>query len=155
MNSQISTKKNIKLGLLVAGIIALVLISITRFSGFLGKSPVSFVVSNSQPAAGMFVSKLSPAMVSLLVNPDTLQTLEQKGELSQLKNRLLAKSNLDYQNDIKPWLSDEITLAVATIDIDRDPTNGLQTGYLMALKTAELEKSREFLELLFSGRAFA
>ena len=155
MNSQISTKKNIRLGLLVAGIIALVLITITRFSGFLGKSPVSLVVSNSQPAAGMFVSKFSPAMVSLLVNPDTLQTLEQRGEFSQLKNRLLAKSNINYQNDIKPWLSDEITLAVTTIDIDRDPTNGLQTGYLMALKTAELEKSREFLELLFSERAFA
>ncbi|MFM7364309.1 MAG: DUF3352 domain-containing protein [Cuspidothrix sp.] len=154
MNSQISTKKNIRLGLLVAGIIALVLITITRFSAFLGRIPVSFVVGNSQPAAGVFVSKLSPAMVSLLVNPDTLQRLEQKGEFSLLKKRLLAKSNIDYKNDIKPWLSDEITLAVATIDIDRDPTNGLQTGYLMALKTAEIEKSREFLELLFSERAF-
>ncbi|MFM7406308.1 MAG: DUF3352 domain-containing protein [Cuspidothrix sp.] len=154
MNSQISTKKNIILGVLVAGAIALGILGITKFYGFSGKNPVSLVVSKSQPAAAMFVSKLSPAMVSLLVNPDGLQSLEQKGEFSQIKNRLLAKTNINYQNDIKPWLSDEITLAVATIDIDRDPTNGLQTGYLMALKTSEIEKSREFLELLFSERAF-
>ena len=94
-------------------------------------------------------------MVSLLVNPDALQTIEQKGEFSQLKNSLLAKSNIDYPNDIKPWLGDEITLAATTIDIDRDPDNGLQTGYLMALATAKPEKSREFLELLFSNRAFS
>ncbi|MBJ7298775.1 MAG: DUF3352 domain-containing protein, partial [Dolichospermum sp.] len=63
--------------------------------------------------------------------------------------------NIDYSNDLKPWLGDEITLAATTIDIDRDPDNGLQTGYLMALATTKPEKSREFLELLFSNRAFS
>jgi hypothetical protein len=67
----------------------------------------------------------------------------------------LVKNNLDYKNDIKPWLSHEITLAVTTIDIDRDPDNGLEAGYLMALATEKPEKSREFLELLFSKRAFS
>ena len=154
VNSQHLTK-NIKLGFLIAGIVTLILACVAKFSWFSGKSPVSLVVRNSQPAAAIFVSKSSPAMVSLLINPDGLQKIAPKGEFSQLKNRLLAKSNIDYQDDIEPWLGDEITLAVTTIDIDRDPDNGLQTGYLMALATTKPEKSREFLELLFSNRAFS
>ena len=154
VNSQHLTK-NIKLGFLIAGIITLVLVCVAKFSWFSGKSPVSLVVRNSQPAAAIFVSKSSPAMVSLLVNPDGLQTIAAKGEFSQLKNSLLTKNNIDYSNDLKPWLGDEITLAATTIDIDRDPDNGLQTGYLMALATTKPEKSREFLELLFSNRAFS
>jgi len=154
VNSQELTK-NIRLPLLVAGIITLLLIAVAGFYSFSGKNPVSLVIQKSQPNAAIFVSKSSPAMVSLLVNPDALQTIKPKGAFSQLKNRLLAKSNIDYQNDIKPWLSDEITLAVTTIDIDRDPDNGLQTGYLMAIATAKPQKSREFLELLFSNRAFS
>ena len=154
VNSQHVTK-NIKLGFLIAGIITLLLVCVAKFSWFSGKSPVSLVVRNSQTAAAIFVSKSSPAMVSLLVNPDGLQTIAAKGEFSQLKNSLLTKNNIDYSNDLKPWLGDEITLAATTIDIDRDPDNGLQTGYLMALATTKPEKSREFLELLFSNRAFS
>ncbi|MEI6444041.1 MAG: DUF3352 domain-containing protein [Nostocales cyanobacterium ELA583] len=154
MNSQ-ELRKNIRFPLLVAGIITLLLIAVAGFYSFSGKNPVSLVIQKSQPNAAIFVSKASPAMVSLLVNPDALQTIEPKGAFSELKNRLLAQSNIDYQNDIKPWLTDEITLAVTTIDIDRDPDNGLQTGYLMAIATAKPQKSREFLELLFSNRAFS
>ncbi|BAZ84495.1 DUF3352 domain-containing protein [Dolichospermum compactum] len=154
VNSQYLTK-NIKLGFIIAGIITLVLVCVAKFSWFAEKSPVSLVVRNSQPAAAIFVPKSSPAMVSLLVNPDGLQKIVPKGEFSQLKNRLLAKSNIDYSSDIKPWLGNEITLATTTIDIDRDPDNGLQTGYLIALASAKPEKSREFLELLFSQRAFS
>ena len=105
VNSQHLTK-NIKLGFLIAGIITLVLVCVAKFSWFSGKSPVSLVVRNSQPAAAIFVSKSSPAMVSLLVNPDGLQTIAAKGEFSQLKNSLLAKNNIDYSNDLKPWLGD-------------------------------------------------
>ena len=154
VNNQYLTK-NIKLGFLVSGIVALVLVCVVKLSWFAEKSPVSLVVRNSQPNAAIFVPKSSPAMVSLLVNPDALQTIVPKGEFSQLRNSLLAKNNIDYQDDIKPWLGDEITLAATTIDIDRDPDNGLQTGYLMALATGKPEKSREFLELLFSKRAFS
>ncbi|MEI6369979.1 MAG: DUF3352 domain-containing protein [Nostocales cyanobacterium ELA608] len=154
VNSQHSTK-NIKLPLLVAGVITLLLIGIVCFYWVAGKNPVSLIIRNSQPGAAIFVSKSSPAMVSLLVNPDALQTIKSKGKFFQLNNSLLVKNNLDYKNDIKPWLSHEITLAVTTIDIDRDPDNGLEAGYLMALATEKPEKSREFLELLFSKRAFS
>ncbi|RUR86738.1 DUF3352 domain-containing protein [Chlorogloeopsis fritschii PCC 9212] len=107
------------------------------------------------PGAAIFVSKQAPVMLSMLVNPDKLQSLERNGEISKLKSSLLANTGIDYKQDIKPWLGNEITLAVTTPDIDRDPENGLQPGYLMALATNKPEKSREFVDLLFSKRAIA
>jgi len=142
-------------GFIVAGAIALILIAIAGFWFFI-KSPATLVASStSQPGAAIFVSKLSPVMVSLLTNPDRLQALEREGEISKIKSSLLAKSGIDYQKDIQPWLGNEITLAVTTTDIDRDPANGKQPGYLMALATNKQEKSREFVELLFSKRVLA
>ncbi|MEA5575750.1 DUF3352 domain-containing protein [Anabaena sp. UHCC 0451] len=140
---------------LVAGVIALLLIITAGFYWFFGKSPVNFSISSSQPGAAIFVSNVSPVMVSLLVNPESLQSLEPHGEISQLKNSLLAKTNIDFKDDIQAWLSNEITLAVTSQDIDHDPENGLQPGYLMALATDKPAKSREFVELLFSKRALA
>ncbi|MBD6615923.1 DUF3352 domain-containing protein [Komarekiella sp. 'clone 1'] len=142
-------------GFLVAGAIALLVIVIAGFYWFFVKSPVNLIASTSQPSAAIFVSKLAPVTASLLVNPDRLQALEREGELSKLKTSLLAKSRIDYKQDIQPWLGDEITLAITTLDIDRDPENGQQPGYLMALATKQPEKSREFIELLFSKRALA
>ncbi|MBK1989969.1 DUF3352 domain-containing protein [Sphaerospermopsis aphanizomenoides BCCUSP55] len=142
-------------GFLVAGVIALLLIVIGGFYWFFGKSPVKFSTPTSQPGAAIFVSKLSPVMVSLLINPDQLPVRERQGQISQFKNSLLKKSNINYQDDIQPWLNNEVTLAVTSQDIDRDPENGLQPGYLMALATVEPEKSREFVEVLFSKRSLA
>jgi hypothetical protein len=139
---------------MMAGAIALLLMAIAGCAP-LARSPVNLVASTSQPGAAIFVSKVSPVMVSLLANPDRLQALEKDKEISKLKTSLLAKSGLDYRKDIQPWLGNEITLAVTTTDIDRDPSNGLQPGYLMALASDKLDKSREFVELLFSKRVLA
>jgi hypothetical protein len=139
---------------LVAASIALVII-IAGFYWFFAKSPVKFLASTSAPNAAMFVSKQAPVTVSLLTNPQRLQSLAGEKELSQLKNSLLAKSDIDYKQDVQPWLGNEITLSVTTVDIDRDSENGQQPGYLMALATEKPEKSREFLELLFSRRVLA
>ncbi|MEH1873460.1 DUF3352 domain-containing protein [Nostoc sp.] len=140
---------------IVAGAIALLVIAIASFYWFFAKSPANLIASTRQPSAAIFVSKLSPAMVSLLVNPDRLQALEGEGELSKLKTSLFAKSGIDYKQDVQPWLGDEITLAITTLDIDRDRENGQQLGYLLALATKQPQKSREFVELLFSKRALA
>ncbi|OUL37471.1 hypothetical protein BV372_00430 [Nostoc sp. T09] len=142
-------------GFLVAGAIALLVIVITGFYWLFAKSPANITASTSQPSATIFVSKFAPVTVSLLVNPDRLQALEREGELSKLKTSLLAKSNINYQEDIQPWLGNEIILAVTSLDIDRDPENGQQPGYLMALTTTQPQKSREFVELLFSKRVLA
>ncbi|MDZ7969294.1 MAG: DUF3352 domain-containing protein [Nostoc sp. DedSLP03] len=143
------------IGFIVAFAIALLVIAIAGFYWFFAKSPANLIASSSEPSAAIFVSKLSPAMVSLLTNPDRLQALEREEELSKLKTSLFAKSGIDYKQDIQPWLGDEITLAITTLDIDRDPENGQQPGYLLALATKQPEKSREFVELLFSKRALA
>ncbi len=140
---------------LVPGAIALLAIAIAGFYWFFAKSPANLIAPSSQPGAAIFVSKFAPVMTSLLVNPDKLQDLERDGELSQIKTSLLAKSGIDYRQDIQPWLGNEITLAVTNLDIDRDPENGQQLGYLMALATKNPEKSREFLQLLFSKRVLA
>jgi hypothetical protein len=143
------------IGFIVAGAIALLVIAIAGFYWFFPKSPSQLIAPTSQPGATIFLSKLAPVMVSLLANPDRLEALEPQGELSKLKTSLLAKSDIDYQQDIQPWLGKEITLAITTLDIDRDPENGEQPGYLLALATQQPEKSREFVELLFSKRALA
>ncbi|MEH2141747.1 DUF3352 domain-containing protein [Nostoc sp.] len=143
------------IGFTVAGAIALLVIAIAGFYWFFAKSPANLIASTSQPGAAIFVSKLSPVMVSLLANPDRLQALEREEELSKLKTSLFAKSGIDYKQDIQPWLGNEITLAITTLDIDRDLENGQQPGYLLALSTQQPEKSREFVELLFSKRALA
>ncbi|MEH2312983.1 MAG: DUF3352 domain-containing protein [Nostoc sp.] len=143
------------IGFIVAGAIALLVIAIVGFYWFFAKSPANLIGSTSQPGAAIFVSKLSPVMVSLLANPERLQALEREEELSKLKTSLFAKSGIDYKQDIQPWLGDEITLAITTLDIDRDQENGQQPGYLLALATKQPEKSREFVELLFSKRALA
>lgn len=141
------------IGFIVAGAIALLVIAIASFYWFFGKSPAKLIASTSGASAAIFVSKLSPVMVSFLANPDRLQALEREEELSKLKTSLFAKSGIDYKQDIQPWLGDEITLAITTLDIDRDGENGQQLGYLLALATKQPEKSREFVELLFSKRA--
>ncbi|BAY63718.1 hypothetical protein NIES22_38060 [Calothrix brevissima NIES-22] len=149
-------RQNSLFGFLVAGAIAILALVIVGFYWLSVKSPVTITAATpSQPEASIFVSKLSPITVSLLVNPEQLQALDKDGELSKLKTNLLTKSNLNYQEDIQPWLGKEITLAVTSLDIDRDPENGQQIGYLMALATTQPEKSREFLELLFSKRVLA
>ncbi|MBD2504272.1 DUF3352 domain-containing protein [Anabaena azotica] len=142
-------------GFIIAGAIALVVAAIVGFNLFFAKSPVRLIATSSQSSAAVFVSKLAPVTVSLLVNPDRLGSFDSSGELSKLKNSLLVKSGLDYKQDIQPWLKDEITLAVTTLDIDRDPENGKQPGYLMALATDKPAKSQEFLQLLFSKRVLA
>ncbi len=132
----------------------LLLIGITGCNGFYAKTPLTRA-STEQSDAAMFVSKQAPVMVSMLVNPERLQAFEGDGQLSKLKTNLLANTGIDYQEDIKPWLGNEITLAVTSLDIDRDFENGQQPGYLMALATTQPEKSGEFVEVLFSKRALA
>jgi Protein of unknown function (DUF3352) len=150
-------RQNSLFGFLAAGAIALLLIIIAGFYWFFGKSPVNLIGGGtaSEPGAAIFVSKSAPVMVSMLMNPDKLEASSSYCQLSKLKTSLLANTGIDYKQDVKPWLGNEITLAVTSLDIDRDPANGLQTGYLMALASSQPEKSREFVELLFSKRAIA
>ena len=150
-------RQNSFFGFLATGVILLVIVLAGSY-WFFAKSPATLISGSgttSEPGAAIFVSKSAPVMVSMLVNPDRLQVLESDRELSKLKTSLFANTGINYPEDIKPWLGNEITLAVTSLDSDRDPANGRQPGYLMALATNKPEKSREFVELLFSKRALA
>lgn len=153
---------------LAAGVVVLLSIGISGYYWIVSQSPLTLLGGGNKtdPTAAIFVSKQTPVMVSMLVNPDKLESLRQlvtrpgerrrkRTELERLKTSLLADTGLDYRRDIKPWLGEEITLAVTSQDIDRDETNGRQPGYLLALTSKDAAKSREFLQLLFSKRAIA
>ncbi len=146
-------------------ILTVVILVLTGLSGCnVGSN--ALIGSQKTPTAAIFVPKLAPIMVSMLVNPDRLEDLAQivaspkdrrktKEELSQLKTSVLANTGVDYEQDIKPWVGDEITVAVTSVDRDRDPSNGQQPGYLIAVETKDAAKSRDFVELLFARKAIA
>jgi hypothetical protein len=150
---------------LIVGVVVLMLTGIGGYFWLGRESPLSLLRGGRQttPAAAMFVPKQAPVMASMLVNPNRLESFGQvvarggerrklRAQLNDLKTSLLANTGLDYKRDIQPWIGDEITLAVTTTDIDRDASNGRQTGYLMAIATKNADKSRECLDLLFSKR---
>ena len=128
-------------------------------SGFSASNPLVVLDDLGQisPEATMFVPKQAPVMASLLVNPDDLEAFvqqtsvskNQRGisrQLKQLKENLLAPTDINYSTDIQPWLGNEITFAMTATDIDRDLSNGSQPGYLVAIATQDPDRSREFLE---------
>lgn len=118
----------------------------------------------STPAASMFVSRQSPLVVSLLVNPDRLTALglaaapagqrkQIQSQWQQFRQKLLNQNGLNYQRDIQPWLGDEITFAVTTPDFDRDLSNGQQSGYLIAAAIKHPEKAKQAIQTYWQKRA--
>lgn len=123
---------------------------------------VSGEVAN--PSGGMFISRQSPLVISLLANPDRLaaanlatipasQRRAMQSKWRQLEQALLAKSKLDYTRDIRPWLGDEITFAVTNVDLDRDDTNGQQPGYLLAATVKDADKAQQSLQAYWQKQA--
>jgi hypothetical protein len=143
---------------IAAGIVTLLLISLASFYWLSPKTSTKLARGTGnlgQPSSAIFVSKQAPVMVSLLANPQRLNgSIEANFGVSVVKS-VFKNTGIDYQKDIEPWLGNEISLAVTTLDIDRDLNNGRQPGYLIALATAKPEKGKEFLEVLFSKRVLA
>lgn len=115
-------------------------------------------------SAAIFVPKRAPLMVSLLINPDRLQSLGQsiglpsgqlRDRLKKIEQDLLSDGAIDYKRDIQPWAGEEVTLAVTTPDLDRDSSNGQQIGTLIAIATKDAQLSKEFLELFWQKQAVA
>jgi len=147
-------------------ILAVVVLVLTGIGGCTSLGGGTLIGSQKTPSAAIFVPKQASIMVSMLVNPDRLEDLAQvvasskerrktKAELNQLKTSVLANTGIDYEQDIKPWVGDEITAAITTGDRDRDASNGQQPGYLLAVATKDAQKSRDFVELLFAKKAIA
>lgn len=118
----------------------------------------------ANPSTAIFVPKQAPVMVSLLVNPGRLEAFRQlvasptnrrrsRAELNKLEESLLTNTGLNYQRDVQPWLGDEITLAVTSLDFDRNKENAAQPGYLLAVTTKDAQRARDFLQLFYSKQA--
>jgi hypothetical protein len=150
------------------GFATTILVSVVIFYWIISQSPLNLLSGGvtTTPTGAMFVSKQAPVMVSLLVNPDRLESFRQltafpsqrrkaQAEIKQLENNLLAKTGLNYQKDIKPWLGDEISLAVTSLDFDKNKDNGAQPGYLLILTTKDAELAKEFLQLSYSQQAIS
>jgi hypothetical protein len=153
---------------LIVIVVALLLLGAGGFYWIAAQSPLGLLSQGAAttPSAAIFVPKQAPAMVSLLVNPDKLEQFRQvvtrpknrrrsRQEITQFEQSLLANTGLDYERDVQPWLGNEITIALTTLDFDRDPVNGNQPGYLLAIATQDPERSREFLQLFWQKRAIA
>ena len=152
--------------ILAAGATVLLSIAVAGFFWLTSQSPLNLLREGAaaNPTAAMFIPRQAPAMASLLVNPDRLEAFRQlvarpvnrrqsRAELNQIKDSLLANSDLKYQRDIQPWLGDEITLAVTSLDFDHNPENAAQPGYLLVVTTKNGERAREFLQLFYSKQA--
>ncbi|MEM8639905.1 MAG: DUF3352 domain-containing protein [Cyanobacteria bacterium P01_G01_bin.54] len=148
--------------------IAAVLLAGGGFAWVLAQSPLTLRDGGvtATPTAARFVPRQAPVMLSLLVNPDRLEALVQsqtplkarralRQEWQKLKAGLLAQTGLDYRRDIRPWLGEEMTVALTALDYDRNPENGQQPGYLLAVQAKNGELAREFLQLLYAQRATA
>ncbi len=151
--------------------IAAVVLLVLGFGGFyllLGQNPATLITGGPKtaPEAAIFVPRTAPAMVSLLVNPDRVESVQQvltrpfqrknsQSELNRVKKILLGNTGLNYKRDIQPWLGNEITWALVSPDLDRQITNGQQPGYLVALSTKNSEKSRESLDAFWQKQVNA
>ncbi len=152
--------------LLIATVLVLLLSGLGSFLWIGLQSPLTLLTQGgkSVPTTAMFVPRRAPLAASLLVNPNRLVTLRQlltapgqrrqsRAEMKKIQDGLLASVDLEYERDIRPWLGDEATLAVTTLDMDRDPTNGQQPGYLLALATKDSKRARQFLQVYWQRRA--
>ncbi|MEM6753414.1 MAG: DUF3352 domain-containing protein [Cyanobacteria bacterium P01_C01_bin.38] len=147
------TNKQSLFRFVAAGMMMLLLTGIAGCNGLFNQNSPNLVSdTQKQPSAAVFISSRAPVMVSMPVDPNRFEVLNGGVKLSKLKKSLLDNTGLDYKKDVQPWLGNQITLAVATEDIDKDSANGNQPGYLTILTTKDAEKSREFIELLFSKR---
>ncbi|WP_199247211.1 DUF3352 domain-containing protein [[Phormidium] sp. ETS-05] len=142
---------------------ASLLVTILFLAGGCGSKIHQLKSQVTAPESAIFIPKQSALMVSLLVNPEDLASFIRQSaagsdpgkigkELNQIKENLLANTDVKYEEDIQPWLGDEISLAVTDIDLDKNQANGLQPGYLLALATRDAAASSAFLERLWQNK---
>ena len=108
------------------------------------------------PQATTFMPKQAVAMVSLLANPERLYGIRQaslplprrqrdRTEWQQWLRDNFNRVGLDYER-LKPWLGNEVAVAVTALDYDRNPNNEMQPGYLVVAKARKIKLAQEFLD---------
>lgn len=154
--------------ILIVGVILLLSLAGSSLYWILKPSPLPLLAGgvSKEPVTAVFLPKQAPVMVSLLTNPDRLDGLgrfiaspekrrRSHQEIRTIEKTLLAKTGLDYQSQIQPWLGEEMTLAVTSLDYDHNPNNGIKPGYLLAVATKDRQLANEFLQASYSADAIA
>ena len=140
----------------------LVVLIATGFFWVQNYNPFGSLKGAVDPAGVAFVAQDAPLSLSLGVNPDRLLSVRSplafgasktQQELENFRDSLLGLGTLDYKTQVQPWLGDEVTLAVTSLDVDRDAADGKQPGYLMVLPTKDAVASRAFLQAFWRVRA--
>lgn len=156
--------KPVFVGIAVLGVLLLVL-SLSTIAKVFAANPRDLLAGvKTQPQAVQLLPKRSPLFLSFLVDPEKLGLFAQlaaqpsdrgdvRHELANLKQQLRQNWLLDYERDIQPWLAQEITLAVTDVDLDDQPANGLQTGYLLALAVKDVDLAKATIDAFWQKLA--
>ena len=145
--------------ILITGTVTVFLVTVLGWGWLVSQSSVKLLTGgvNTFPQSVVFLPKQTPGMVSLLVNPEKLhgwrevtlpltQRNRDRRAWQQWEQDLFHKIGFDYRRDIKPWLGEEITVAITSLDYDRRPQNGVQPGYLLAVATVNSSRSQACLQ---------
>ncbi|MCU0565659.1 MAG: DUF3352 domain-containing protein [Oculatellaceae cyanobacterium Prado106] len=151
---------------LVVAALALLLVGATGAYWLAANSPLSETALNRSPqlTAIQFVSRRSPLVFSLSVNPDEIGAYRLAktsppnrrpllAHFQKFQQQVLAQTPLDYGRDIHPWIGDELAAAVTTTDLDRDRSNGTQPGYLVAIATDRPQQAETTLQKFWQQQA--
>ena len=143
--------------ILTAGAIAFTVLTIFIVIAIATKSSIGLLRGvNTLPSGTAYVPKQAPAMISLVANPEQLYGIRQvslplskrksdRQQWQQWTRDNFDKLGLDYQQ-LKPWLGNELTIAITALDYDRNLDNGVQPGYLLAAKIKNTQLAKESLE---------
>ena len=151
---------------LITGAVVIFAIAIGSLGWIITQSSINLAKGgvNTFPQAAMFMPRQAPAMVSLLTNPEKLYVWREvslplkdrssdRQQWHEWETSLLNKIGLDYQQDFKPWLGDEITFGITSLDYDRNSSNGTQPGYLLAAATRNTNLAQESLRNFYSQKS--
>lgn len=154
--------------ILLGIVLALLSVGIGGFYLLVLRDPATYLQQGVKPVpeAITFVPQRAPLVLSLQVTPETIEAYEQSGLaagerrslhqlFTQFKENLLDGTGIRYTHDIRPWLGDEAALAVVAADLDRNPGNGEQPGYLLALSIEDLPRAQDFLQVFWEKRTLA
>lgn len=150
---------------LITGTITLFVIVVISLGWIGTQSSIGLVLGgqNQLPQAVRFLPKQAPVMVSLLTNPEKLYAWRivslpwesrkrDRIDWQRWTNSLFSKIGFDYQKNLKPWLDDEITFAITDLDLDRNPRNGFQSGYLIVAQTKNTQRAQASIDKFYQGQ---
>ena len=133
---------------------------------WLGQSPPSQPVDNvlATPETVMFVPRETPFMVSLLLNAGHLkraglavlssgQRRQVQSDLNELQRRIDKQFGINYDTDLESWAGEELTFALTSWDIDRNPDNGATPGFLLAVSVWDAEQAEQSLQRLWQRQS--